>query len=73
MKYQKVSKHVLSCAGLKGGDASDNVKDDGGDNKRRNDVGSGNNSIDVDFGFQIKQRRGLFPVYFERYTNLQDR
>ena len=29
-----MSKHVLSCAGLKGGDDSDNGEDGGGDNKR---------------------------------------
>ena len=44
-----IRRHVLSCAGLKGGDASDNVEDvgDGGGYRRMNDVGSGNNSIEV--------------------------
>ena len=45
-----IRRHVLSCAGLKGGDASDNGEGGCGGNKRRNDVGSGNNLIDVDLG-----------------------
>ena len=43
-------RHVISCSGVKGDDASDNGEDNGGGYRRRNDIGSGNNSIDVDFG-----------------------
>ena len=66
MRYQKVSKHVLLCAGLKGGDASDNGEDDGGDNKRRNDVGSGNNSIDVDLGALDKAEAWIISCLFRK-------
>ena len=66
MRYLKVSKHVLSCAGLKGGDASDNGGDDGGDNKRRNDVGSGNNSIDVDLGALDKAEAWIISCLFRK-------
>ena len=51
-----IRRHVLSCTGLKGGDASGNGEDgedDGGSYRRRNDVGSGNNSIDVALGILI--------------------
>ena len=53
MRYLKVSKHVLSCAGLKGGDASDNGEDNGGGYKGRNNFENGNNVIDVALGILI--------------------
>ena len=48
-----IRRHVISCAGLKGGDASDSGEDDGGSYKGRNNFGSGNNSIDVVLGILI--------------------
>ena len=58
--------HVLSCAWLKGGDASDNGEDGGGDNKRRNDVGSGNNSIDVDLDVLDKVEAWIISCLFRK-------
>ena len=61
-----IRRHVLSCAGLEGGDASDNGEDGGGDNKRRNDVGSGNNSIDVDLGALDKAEAWIISCLFRK-------
>ena len=48
VEIETMRRHVLSCPGLKGGDASE---DDGGScYRRRNGVGSGNNAIDVALG-----------------------
>ena len=50
-----IRRHVILCAGLKGGDASGNGEDGGGGGgyKRRNNFENGNNSIDVDLGILV--------------------
>ena len=48
-----IRRYVISCAGLKDGDASDNGEDGGGGYKRRNNFENSNNSIDVDLGVLV--------------------
>ena len=61
-----IRRHVLSYARLKGGDASDNGEGGCSGNKRRNDVGSGNNSIDVDLGALDKAEAWIISCLFRK-------
>ena len=61
-------RHVISCSGVKGDDASDNGEDNGGGYRRRNDVGSGNNSIDVDLGVLDKAEAWIISCDEIKFT-----